>query len=64
VKAISGYKTYIVAGVGVLALVAVNMLGVTIPGLAPSPDWVAQALGLLGLGALRAGVTKSGLPPP
>jgi hypothetical protein len=59
VEALKGKKTYIVAGIGALALVAVNVLGIPIPGLAPSPDWVAQLLGLLGLGTLRAGVSAT-----
>ncbi len=53
---LKGWKTYVIAGFGVLALVAVNVLGVAIPGLAPSPEWVAQAIGLLSIGALRKGV--------
>lgn len=54
----NGYKTYAVAAIGILALLAVNVGGLTIPGLAPSPDWVAQVLGLAGLGALRHGIPK------
>lgn len=55
---ISGYKTYIVAAIGIVALLSVNVGGITIPGMSPSPDWVAQLIGLLGLGALRSGIAK------
>jgi len=53
---VKGKKTYLIAAVGVLVLVAVNVVGIPIPGLAPSGDWMTQALGLLGLGTLRAGL--------
>ena len=57
----SGKKTYFIAGIGVAALFAVNALGVTIPGMAPDPDWVIRCMELLGLGTLRAGVAKAGV---
>jgi hypothetical protein len=55
-----GKKTYLVAGIGVLALVAVNVFGVAIPGMAPDPEWVIRCMELLGLMTLRAGVAKVG----
>ena len=53
-----GKKTYLVAAIGVIALVAVNVFGVTIPGLAPDPDWITRCLELTGLATLRAGIAK------
>lgn len=58
---LSGKKTYLIAGIGVAALVAVNLFGVTIPGMSPDPDWVIRCMELLGLGTLRAGVAKAGV---
>lgn len=53
---LNGFKTYAVIVIGVVALVSVNVLGITIPGLAPSPDWMNQ-VGVLVMGAgLRAGI--------
>lgn len=55
---LQGKKTYIIAGFGALVLIAVNVLGVPVPGMAPSADWLTQLLGLIGLGTLRAGVAN------
>lgn len=55
---LNGKKTYLISLVGVAVLVAVNVFGVPIPGLEPSADWLGQALGLLGLSTLRAGVAR------
>ena len=50
---LSGKKTYVIAiAVGVLA--GLNAYGFVVP------DYVYQILAALGLGTLRAGVTKSG----
>lgn len=57
----SGYKTYLVTAVGVVALVAVNLFAVTIPGLEPDPAWAVRVMELLGLSTLRAGVAKVGV---
>lgn len=55
---LNGKKTYLVSIVGIAALVAVNVFAIPIPGLEPSADWIGQALGLLGLSTLRAGVAR------
>lgn len=55
---LNGKKTYLVSIIGIAALVAVNVFAIPIPGLEPSPDWIGQALGLLGLSTLRAGVAR------
>lgn len=48
---LSGKKTYIVVA-GVILTAVLNYYGVTVP------EWAWAALGALGLGALRAGVSK------
>lgn len=56
---LDGKKTYLIAAIGVLALVAVNVFAVNIPGLEPDPVWVIRVMELLGLSTLRAGVAKA-----
>lgn len=56
---LKGHKTYIIAGIVIIIVVCENMLGIDIPGIdttANPGDYIASALGL---GALRAGVSKT-----
>lgn len=57
---LSGKKTYIIVAIGLLAVAAEKIGGIDIPGFDPGSDWLGYVLGLLGIGAVRAGVTKSG----
>jgi len=59
-SSLSGKKTYIIAAITILAVVAEKFLGIDIPGFDTTGDWMAIVLGALGLGTLRAGITKSG----
>lgn len=57
VELIAGKKTYLVAlAAGAIAAYQAYTGQ-------PVPEWVYVILGSLGLGFLRAGVQKSGLPP-
>ena len=58
---LSGKKTYIAAGLALLCLLAVNVLGVDLSsiGITPSGDWVQTALGFITGIFLRAGVAKA-----
>ena len=55
---LTGYKTYIVSAMIVLIALVEGMLGVDIPGADMQADWMTHVLAALGLGALRAGVSK------
>jgi len=57
-KAIDGYKTYIVAGVLALLVAAEHFLGWDIPGMAAQNDWLQWLLGAAGLATVRHGVAK------
>jgi len=57
-SAIAGYKTYIVAGLMVLMGIVEGLTG---GGWSGVMDQLPIILNGLGLGALRAGVTKSGV---
>ena len=56
----SGKKTYILAGIGVMILFARNGLGLEIPGVPADPDWIIHALAFLGLGTTRSAIAKTG----
>lgn len=55
---LSGYKTYIVAGMVALIAVLEGMLGIDIPGAEAQSDWLGYIMAALGLTALRIGVNK------
>lgn len=57
---LSGYKTYIVAALLAIVGIVEGLLGMDIPGVTVSDDWMLVLLNALGLGALRAGVAKAG----
>lgn len=57
---LQGYKTYIVAAALLLLVVIEKGLGFDVPGVELGDDWLLLLLNAAGLGALRAGVTKSG----
>jgi hypothetical protein len=59
-KALEGRKTYVIVALGILCVLAEKFAGIDIPGFDPGSDWLGYIMGLLGLGTLRAGVTKSG----
>lgn len=56
---LDGAKTYIIAAILVLGVIAEKGLGFDIPGFDVGADWMTVVLGALGLGTLRAGVAKS-----
>lgn len=53
---LTGYKTYIALALGAITLIAVNVFGVSIPGMSPNPDWVQTLLALAAGGGLRAAI--------
>lgn len=58
-NSVSGIKTYLVAAILVLCVVAEKLLGVDIPGFDAGTNWFETVMAAIGLSALRAGVTKS-----
>jgi hypothetical protein len=52
----AGYRTYIVAGTLLLAVIVEKGLGIDVPGIDVGADWLTHILGAIGLGTLRAGV--------
>ncbi|QDP61596.1 MAG: hypothetical protein Tp138OMZ00d2C19078261_57 [Prokaryotic dsDNA virus sp.] len=56
---LSGYKTYIIVAIYLLCIGAEKLLGFDIPGFEPTDDWLVYVLNALGLGTLRAGITKA-----
>jgi hypothetical protein len=53
---LKGYKTYLVAA-ALIAVVAVEkIVGVDVPGVTVTDDWMLVVLNALGLGALRSGI--------
>lgn len=59
-KALEGKKTYIVAGITVVLVLLEKFAGIDVPGFTVGDDWLSVIIAALGLGTLRAGVTKSG----
>lgn len=59
IEAISGKKTYIIAGVLILVVVVEKGLGIDVPGVDLGNDWLTTVLAALGLGTLRAGISKT-----
>lgn len=57
---LDGYKTYIVAGVFILGVIAEIFLGLDVPGFEPGENWVEYIMAAFGLGALRNGVARAG----
>ena len=55
---LSGYKTYIVVAVLLIAVFVEKVLSIDVPGLEISGDWMLVVMNALGLGALRAGIGK------
>jgi hypothetical protein len=53
------YRTYIIAGVLLLIVIAEKGLGIDIPGAEVGDDWLFVILNALGLGTLRAGIGKA-----
>jgi len=60
VESLAGVKTYLIAGIVVVCVLAEKFGGIDIPGFQVDQDWLGMILAALGLSALRAGVTKSG----
>lgn len=56
---LSGYKTYIVAAIAILAVIAESFLGWDVPGVDVEADGVQIILNALGLGTLRHGLTST-----
>ena len=57
-RAIDGYKTYIVAAVLAALAVAKHFLGWDVAGMTADNDWLNWLLGAAGLAAMRHGVAK------
>lgn len=58
-EALAGKKTYIIVAISVLAILAERFLNIDVPGYEVSADWLGELLAMLGLGTLRAGMTKA-----
>lgn len=56
---LEGVKTYIVAFLIILIAVSEGLLGFDIPGVDVGTDWLGWMLNGLGLGTLRAGISKA-----
>ena len=56
---LNGYKTYIIAAVLVLVVIAEKLLGWDIPGVQVGDNWFDYIAAAFGLGALRHGVAKA-----
>ena len=56
---LSGYKTYVIAGLFIACVLAEKFAGFDIPGFNAGADWLETVLAALGLGALRAGLAKA-----
>ncbi|GAB4225303.1 MAG: hypothetical protein Kow0032_00820 [Methyloligellaceae bacterium] len=56
---LDGYKTYIVTGIFILAVIAEKFLALDVPGFDPGENWLEYILAALGLGALRNGIAKA-----
>lgn len=54
----AGYKTYLVAGFVVFVGVVEGLLGVDLPGVEVGDDWMQYVVSGLGLGSLRAAISK------
>jgi len=59
-KLLDGKKTYIVSGLTIILVLLEKFGGVDVPGFTVGDDWFSVIIAALGLGTLRAGVTKSG----
>lgn len=57
--ALQGWKTYIVVAVFLVCVGMESGLGWDVPGFEVQGDWLAYVLSALGLGTLRAGISKA-----
>jgi hypothetical protein len=57
-KVFSGYRTYIVAILGI-AVAAAEAAGIDIPGVNATENWLSLVLEFLGLGTVRAALNGS-----
>jgi hypothetical protein len=55
---LSGYKTYIVAAMLLIAVAVEKGLGIDVPGMTVTDDWMVLVLNSMGLGTLRAALGK------
>lgn len=55
---LNGYRTYVVAATLLLIVIVEKGLGFDIPGVEVGTDWLLLVLNALGLGTLRAGVSR------
>jgi len=55
---LDGYKTYIVAALLALLVMAEHFLGWDVPGMVAGNEWLQYLLGAAGLATLRHGVAK------
>lgn len=58
-KLFSGYKTYAVVAVLLIAVFIEKVLGLDVPGLTIDNDWLLVIMNALGLGTLRAAVERN-----
>lgn len=54
----AGKRTYIIVVFFLIGVALEKLVGFDIPGFDPGQDWLAYVLGALGLGGLRAAVSK------
>jgi hypothetical protein len=57
---LKGKKTYLLALVLALVVAIEKGLGIDIPGVVVTDDWMETLLAAAGLSALRAGISKNG----
>lgn len=54
----AGKKTYIGVAIGIIVLLAENVLGIDVPGAEPSDGWFGTMMALLGIGTLSAKIER------
>jgi len=55
---LSGYATYIAAAMVAAIAICEGILGIDIPGADMQADWMNYVIGAMGLGSLRAAMSK------
>lgn len=55
---LTGYKTYIIAATLLLVVLVEKGLGIDVPGIAMGDDWLVYVMNALGLGSLRASISR------
>jgi hypothetical protein len=56
---LQGYRTYIIAGIVILAVASEKLIGIDIPGFEVGDDWLGFVLAALGLGSAKAAAVSA-----